>query len=121
MSESTGSLVDDLRVQEAAWNARPIVRRLYHDWYDLVVSRLSHVTGRTVELGSGISRFKEHYPQAIATDIAPTPWVDEVVDAETIPYGDSSVANLVLIDVFHHLPRPTRFLDEAVRVLVHGG
>jgi SAM-dependent methyltransferase len=121
MGESTGSLVDDLRVQEAAWNARPVVRRLYHDWYDLVVSRLSQAPGLAVELGSGISRFKEHYPQTIATDIEPTPWVDDVVDAEALPYEDSSVANLVLIDVFHHLPRPTRFLDEAARVLVPGG
>ncbi len=121
MGETASSLVDDLRVQEAAWNARPMVRRLYHDWYELVVSRLSEASGGTFELGSGISRFKEHYPRAIATDIEPTPWVDEVVDAEALPCEDSSVANLVLIDVFHHLPRPMRFLDEAARVLVPGG
>jgi SAM-dependent methyltransferase len=119
MGEST--LVDDLRVQEEAWNARPIVRKLYHDWYDQIVSHLSQTPGRTVELGSGISRFKHHYPPTVATDIEPTPWVDEVVDAEALPYEDASVANLVLIDVFHHLPRPTRFLDETVRVLAPGG
>ncbi len=77
--------------------------------------------GPTIELGSGISRFKEHYPPAIATDIEPTPWATEVVDAENLPYDDASVANLVLIDVFHHLPSPTRFLDGASRVLAPGG
>ena len=115
------SLVDDLRRQEEAWQARPLVRRLYRDWYGLIVARLSETPGPTIELGSGISRFKEHFPDAVATDIEPTPWADEVVDAEQLPYEDGSVSNLVLIDVFHHLARPHRFLDEARRALTKGG
>jgi SAM-dependent methyltransferase len=116
-----GTLIDDLRVQDEAWRSRPMVRRLYGDWYRRVVSRLSAVEGPTVELGSGISRFKEHYPAAVATDIQPTPWVDEVVDAERLPYDDGAIANLVLIDVFHHLPGPAQFFDSASRVLAPGG
>jgi SAM-dependent methyltransferase len=115
------TLADELQVQDDAWRTRPLVRRLYGDWYELVVSRLSHVEGPTIELGSGISRFKEHHPSAIATDVERTPWVDEVVDAEDLPYDDASVANLVLIDVFHHLPSPARFFDSAARVLAPGG
>jgi SAM-dependent methyltransferase len=118
---SEPSLVDDLRVQDDAWRTRPLVRRLYGDWYRLVVSRLSTIDGPTVELGSGISRFKEHHPATIATDVEPTPWTDEVVDAEQLPYDDGSVANLVLIDVFHHLPSASRFFDSASRVLARGG
>jgi SAM-dependent methyltransferase len=115
------SLVDELRAQEAAWEARPLVRRLYHSWYELIVDRLAPVEGPTIELGSGISRFKEHYADAITSDVEPTPWSDRVVDAEELPFEDESVANLVLIDVFHHLARPSRFLDSAVRTLVRGG
>jgi SAM-dependent methyltransferase len=115
------TLIDELRVQDEAWRSRPLVRRLYEDWYRLVVSRLSSVGGPTVELGSGISRFKEHHPVTVATDVQPTPWVDEVVDAEELPYEDGKIANLVLIDVFHHLPSPTRFFDSASRVLAPGG
>ena len=115
------SLVDELRVQEAAWHRRPLVRRLYHSWYDLIVARLSSVEGPTVELGSGISRFKEHFPAVVTTDVEPTPWAERVVDAEELPFEDGSVANLVLIDVFHHLPSPRRFLDAATRVLAPGG
>jgi SAM-dependent methyltransferase len=44
-----------------------------------------------------------------------------VARAEELPYGDGEVANLVLIDVFHHVASPARFLDEAVRVLRPGG
>jgi SAM-dependent methyltransferase len=115
------TLVEELRAQEAAWHRRPLVRRLYHSWYRLVVARLSSVPGPTIELGSGISRFKEHYPSAITSDVEPTPWADRVVDAEQLPFDEGSVANLVLIDVFHHLASPARFLDAASRVLAPGG
>jgi SAM-dependent methyltransferase len=43
------------------------------------------------------------------------------VDAEALPYEERWLANLVLVDVFHHLARPARFLDEATRVLRPGG
>jgi SAM-dependent methyltransferase len=115
------TLIDELRVQDEAWRSRLLVRRLYGDWYRLIVARLSPTEGPTVELGSGISRFKEHHPETIATDIQPTPWVDEIVDAEQLPYDDGTVANLVLVDVFHHLARPASFFDSASRVLAPGG
>jgi len=38
-----------------------------------------------------------------------------------MPYDDASVANLVLLGVYHHLADPARFLDEARRVLEPGG
>jgi SAM-dependent methyltransferase len=55
------------------------------------------------------------------TDIGETRWSDAVVDAESMPFDDQTVANLVLIDVLHHLGRPAAFFDEACRVLAPGG
>ncbi len=110
-----------LESQERAWNARPLLRRLYGDWFRLVASRLAGIDGDTVELGAGIGRFKETVPAAIATDVEQTAWADDVVDAEAMPYDEGSLANLVLIDVFHHLARPARFFDEAARTLSDGG
>lgn len=115
------TLEEVLRTQEQAWRERPVVRGLYRAWDRQIVERLARVAGPTVELGAGIGHFQAVYPDAVATDIEPTPWADAVVDAEALPYDDASVANLVLIDVFHHLARPTRFLDEARRVLAPGG
>jgi SAM-dependent methyltransferase len=103
------------------WRRRPLLRRLYHDWYELVVTHLSTVPGKTVELGAGTAHFKDAFPAAVATDVEPTPWADEVVDAERLPYADASLANLVLIDVFHHLAHPVRFFDECRRALALGG
>jgi SAM-dependent methyltransferase len=117
----TETLVDALRGQEASWNARPLVRALYVDWFKQICAALSTVEGRSIELGSGICTLPQTCPRVEPTDVEPTPWVSEVVDAEALPYEEASLANLVLVDVFHHLARPARFLDEAVRTLAEGG
>lgn len=117
----TGALERALAEQEQAWESRPFLRRLYRDWYRLIRDRLAAVDGPVVELGSGIGRLREIVPDARLTDVEPTRWADEVVDAEALPYADGSVGNLVLVDVFHHLGRPAAFLDEARRVLHPGG
>jgi SAM-dependent methyltransferase len=121
MSVSTQDMHEILAEQDAAWNNRPVLRRLYTDWYRLIARNLAHVDGLTVELGSGIGRFKEVVPDTVLTDVEPTKWTSTVVDAEAMPYGNATVANLVLFDVFHHLASAARFLDEAQRVLVPGG
>jgi SAM-dependent methyltransferase len=114
-------LTDDLQrvleAQEAAWESRPLLRSLYLEWYGLIRDRLAGVSGPTIELGAGIGRFREVVPDARLTDVEPTRWADETVDAESLPWEARSVANLVLVDVFHHLARPAAFLDEALRVL----
>lgn len=105
---------------ERAWRARPVLRRLYREWYELIARRLAD-RAPTVELGSGIGRLREVVPEAVLTDVEPTRWADRVADAEDLPYEDASVGNLVLVDVFHHLAEPAQFLDEAARVLRRGG
>lgn len=117
----TETLVDALRGQEASWNARPLLRALYESWFVQVCQALSPAAGRSIELGSGIGTLQHTCPRVERTDVEPTPWASEVVDAEALPYPDGALANLVLVDVFHHLARPARFLDEAVRTLAPGG
>lgn len=117
----TESLVDELRGQEASWNGRPLVRDLYEAWFEQICESLSAVDGRSIELGAGIGTLQETCPRVEPTDVTPTPWVNEVVDAEELPFADGALANLVLVDVFHHLARPARFLDEAARTLAVGG
>ncbi len=115
-------LVATLREQEQAWQERPLVRRLYLEWYRALVERLSDVDGVSVELGSGIGRLREVAgTRVVLTDVEPTPWSDEAVDALHLPYADGSLANIVMLDVFHHLADPARFLDEAERTLASGG
>jgi SAM-dependent methyltransferase len=115
------SLANTLREHERAWAARPLLRTIYRDWFALIASRLADVPGATIELGSGIGRLREHVPGLVTTDVEPTPWADRVVDAADLPYRDGELANIVMLDVYHHLPRPSAFLDEARRTLAHGG
>lgn len=112
---------ETLRAQREAWDRRPLLRSLYHDWYGRIAAELAPVPGPTVEIGAGIGTFKDFRPTTVATDVARSEWADEVADAENLPYGDASVANLVLVDVLHHIPHPSRFLEEAARVLRPGG
>jgi SAM-dependent methyltransferase len=114
-------LVEELAVQRRAWEERPLVRALYRDWFERMRGLLAGGDGRTVEIGAGIGTLRETIPGVVATDVEPTPWADEVVDAQELPYGDGELANIVGVDVLHHLPRPLRFLAEAQRTLRPGG
>jgi SAM-dependent methyltransferase len=119
---SQRSLVESLSEQERAWETRPLLRRLYHEWYRDIVARLAAVPGVSVELGSGIGRLRDVAGDRVElTDVEATPWAARAVDALALPYDDGAVANLAMLDVFHHLADPARFLDEADRVLAPGG
>ena len=82
------------------------------DWFSLVESRLAPVAGR-----SGRARLGERaLPRASARG-SRRPTSSRLrgrrpsFDAEALPYADGEFANLVLIDVFHHIASPPRFLD----------
>jgi len=115
------TLVETLLDHRQAWERRPVLRSLYLQWFGEVQRELATVPGPCVEIGSGIGAFKAFRPSTVATDIAPTPWTDDVVDGQDLPYQDASLANVVMIDVFHHIPSVARFLAEATRVLRPGG
>src|SRR5439155_6404012 len=88
---------------------------------ELIAFRLAPVEWPTIELGSGFAPLKQRLPDLVTTNVKPTPRSDIVVDAHAIPYPDSSLANIVAVDVLHHLADPARFLDEARRTLRPGG
>jgi SAM-dependent methyltransferase len=115
------SLEAALADQERAWRERPVLRRLYREWHEEIARELAPGPGDTIELGAGFAQLKDVVPHVVATDIEATTWADAVVDAHDLPYADSSLANLVLFDVFHHLRDAARFLHEAQRALRSGG
>jgi SAM-dependent methyltransferase len=114
-------LTEDLEVQRRAWEERPLVRALYRSWYARMARLLAQGDGPTVEVGTGIGTLRESIPGVVATDVEPTPWSHRVADAQDLPYEEGSLANIVGVDVLHHLPRPLRLLAEARRTLRPGG
>jgi SAM-dependent methyltransferase len=113
-----------LAEQRRAWRQKPALRIVYEDYYERI--RKSCVAGPTLEVGGGSGNFRAFDPQAaspgiVSIDILSVPWLDAVADAQALPFAAGSFANLVMVDVLHHLPRPLCFLQEAARVLRPGG
>jgi Methyltransferase domain len=109
-------LVEILRNREA-WNRKPVLRSAYASFYRLIQNELANHPGLTVELGSGIGAIKQFIHGCITTDIFPNPWLDRTENAYRLSFGDRSVANLILFDVFHHLEFPGEAFNEFERVI----
>jgi len=77
--------------------------------------------GLRVEIGAGVSLFKQHHPEIVATDIKAAAHLDMVVDALAMPFEAGSVRAIYGINCFHHFPSPDRFFGELERVLAPGG
>lgn len=101
------------------WRRKPALRAVYADIYRHISA--FRRPGRTLEIGGGSGNLKDHAPDVVSTDILAAPWLDAVCDAQSLPFADGSFANIVLVDVLHHIERPVRFFREAARVLEPGG
>ena len=110
-----------LREQRRAWDERPLLRRVYGGFFHQIASRMSAVDGPAFELGSGCGAMREFLPAVVPTDVIDTPWAERIADAQALPFADGEVANLVMVDVFHHLQDPGAALAEAARTLAPGG
>jgi SAM-dependent methyltransferase len=104
-----------LKAQRAAWKSKPALRSLYHNWHKDILSWLT--VGETIEIGCGIGQLREMLPSIKTLDISLSKWTDIVGDAQQLPIKSESIANMVLFDVLHHLPKPVLFFREAFRTL----
>jgi SAM-dependent methyltransferase len=112
----------EIQLGRQIWENKPLLRRIYRSFYDEISRYLQKSKkGKTVELGSGIGNLKSVLPDCIATDIFPNPWIDQVETAYSLSFGSSTLENVILFDVFHHLRYPGEALTELNRVLVPGG
>lgn len=117
----------DVDHPEAARRRRELLRArrglaaIYRSWYDRVAGALPPPPGRVLELGSGGGFLAERVPEAITSELMPLPGVDLRLDAAALPVRPGSLRALVLIEVFHHLPRPRALLAEAARAVRPGG
>lgn len=103
------------------WKRKPLLHTVYMELYRAMSRHLSTAPGRTVELGSGMGSIHEIIPDCVRTDLFPYPWIDQIENAYRLSFADSSLANLLMTDVFHHLRYPGAALNEFHRVLAPGG
>jgi len=104
------------------WKRKPLLREIYRCFHEELAGHLTNCSsGLVVELGSGVADITEVIPQCIRTDLFANPWIDRVENAYKLSFGDQSISNLILFDVFHHLRYPGTALNEFLRVLVPQG
>ena len=122
MSLAIGQHNVEIQKNLKAWNNRPTLRLVYKNFHRLIAQQLNkNIDGSIVELGSGIGKLRDVIPECILTDLFPNPQVDQIENAYRLSFKDSSVSNLILFDVFHHLLHPGTALQEFYRVLVPKG
>lgn len=112
----------EIQRNRQAWDRKPMLRDVYHEFYGLISGRIEPRTpGAVVELGSGMGRIKDIIPACLTTDLFPNPWLDRQENCYALSFADGSVSHLVLFDVWHHLRYPGTALREFHRVLAPGG
>jgi len=110
-----------LAAHRDVWQHKPLLRRLYREYYRRVEEQLPLSAERVVELGGGSGNLKAHLPTVFSTDLVPCDWLDAVLDAEVMPFVSNRIDAFVGVDVLHHLQHPLRFFREAERCLRPGG
>ena len=95
---------------------------LYQDWYKLISKNLSEVDGINIELGCGASFIDQINKSIIKTDVFINSNTDFKLDAMEIGKKfKGKIANLILVNVFHHINNPELFLRSAEKSLLSEG
>lgn len=112
----------EIHQNRRAWERKPVLRSVYGGFYREIANYLAPNSSLpSLEIGSGMGNIKQFIPDCITSDLFPNPWLDRVENAYALSQADSTLGNLILFDVWHHLEYPANALAEARRVLERGG
>lgn len=100
---------------------KPFLRKVYRQWYAMLSASLAENTGTVLELGSGAGFLQDTIQPLVTSEVFFCSHVDVVLNGMQLPLADGSLAAIVMSDVFHHIPDPRRFLQEALRCVRKGG
>ena len=112
----------EMQRNRVRWEDKPALRAIYREFHRLIAAHLAPLeSGAIVELGSGVADIRDVIPGCIRTDLFAHPDVARVENAYRLSFADSTVASLILFDVFHHLRYPGEAFAEFRRVLLPRG
>jgi SAM-dependent methyltransferase len=100
---------------------KPILNEIYLDWYRSINRSLPNGNYPVLEIGSGASFLHDFISDLIPSDIFLVDGINAVLDGHQLPFKNESLQAIVMTDVFHHLPNPRRFLQEATRCIRQDG
>lgn len=76
---------------------KSMIREVFEDFYRTCLRldkrHFSSIPGKPVEIGAGTRFFKKIYPELITSDIGPARYLDQVVDAQAMLFGDQSMGS----------------------------
>ena len=105
-----------------SWNRKPVLRRAYREFHERIAAHIDpSISGKIVEIGSGIGNIRDVIPGCLRTDLFPNPWIDQVENVYALSFKNGECSHLILFDVFHHLRYPRTALLECRRVLAPRG
>jgi SAM-dependent methyltransferase len=101
--------------------SKPFLKAIYDEWYAILANALPVGKGGVVELGSGAGYCADYIPDLITSDVFLCSSARVVLDAQRLPFSNSSLRAVTMTNVLHHMPDVRQFLAEAVRCLRSGG
>jgi len=119
-----GLAVDDPRTTLArreVLQRKAFLRKIYLEWYDLLLAALPGAPGRVLELGSGAAFLRDLLPSLVTSEVVAWEGVSLVADARALPLSNQSLSAIVMTNVFHHIGDARTFLREAARAVRPGG
>ena len=95
---------------------------LYKEWYEIISKFLSEINGMNIELGCGASFIDQINKKIKKTDVFLNSNTDFKLNAMDIGKDfENKISNLILVNVFHHISDPEKFLKSAEKSLISGG
>lgn len=114
------SAADIFAPHRQAWRNKPALRQYYQrEIFDRIIAAMR--PGPALEIGTGAGFFADYHPGMTGLDVMPACPGAIVGDVHDMPVADAAFANVVGVDVLHHLARPGQALREIARVLAPGG
>lgn len=100
---------------------KKFLNRIYVEWYQKIAAALPPRSKARVELGSGAGFMEKFVPGLLTSEILLFSGVDAILSAFALPFANSSLDGILMVDVLHHLPQPRTFFKEAARCVEKGG
>jgi SAM-dependent methyltransferase len=92
---------------------------------EILISKLNHVQGKTLDLGAGNAKYKKlitkNTSEYIAFDKFSGQNIDVVGDLIDLPFKENDFDTIVCTQVFEHVEKPWDVVPEIRRVLKSGG
>ena len=96
------------------------LRQYYHrEIFDRIIAEMQ--PGPALEIGTGPGFFADYHPGMTGLDVIVAHPSTMAGDVHAMAFSDGAFANVVGVDVLHHLARPGQALSEIARVLKPGG